>query len=65
VTNSGPNKLAVTLSPGTGLFKGSFLDTGVVRTATFSGALLQKSTNGAGLFLGTNQSGSVLIEMRP
>lgn len=65
VTNASPNKLAVTLSLGTGLFKGSFFDTGVVRTVSFSGALLQKSTNGSGFFLGTNQSGQVLLESRP
>ena len=65
VTNASPNKLTLTLSLGTGLFKGSFLDTGVVRTVSFSGALLQKSTNGSGFFLGTNQSGQVLIEGRP
>lgn len=65
VTNASPNKLTVTVSLGTGLFKGSFLDTGVVRTVSFSGALLQKSTNGSGFFLGTNQSGRVLIEGRP
>ena len=65
VTNASPNKLTLTLSLGTGLFKGSLLDTGVVRTVSFSGALLQKSTNGSGFFLGTNQSGQVLIEGRP
>jgi hypothetical protein len=65
VTNTSPNKLAVTLALGTGLFRGSFLDTGVVRTVSFSGALLQKSTNGFGFFPGTNQSGRVLLESRP
>lgn len=65
VTNTSPNKFSTTLSLGTGLFKGSFLDTNVARTASFSGALLQKSTNGFGYFLGTNQSGRVLIESRP
>jgi hypothetical protein len=64
-TNTSPNKLTLTVSPGTGLFKGTFLDTGVVRTVSFSGALLQKSTNGAGFFLGTNLAGRVLIEGRP
>jgi hypothetical protein len=65
VTNASPNKLTVTMSLGKGLFKGSFLDTGVVRTVSFSGALLQKSTNGSGFFLGTNLAGRVLIESRP
>ncbi len=65
VSNASPNTLSVTLSLGTGLFKGRFFDTGVVRTVSFSGALLQKSTNGFGFFLGTNQSGRVLLESRP
>jgi hypothetical protein len=65
VSNASPNQLTLTLSPATGLFKGSFLDTGTVRTVAFRGAVLQKSTNGAGFFLGTNQSGRVLLEARP
>ena len=65
VTNASPNKLSVTLSLGTGLFRGKFYDTNVLRTASFSGALLQKSTNGIGYFLGTNQSGRAVIESRP
>ena len=65
MTNASSNKLSVTLSLGTGLFKGSFLDTNVLRTVTFGGALLQKSTNGFGYFLGTNESGRVLLESRP
>ncbi|HXJ55641.1 MAG TPA: immunoglobulin domain-containing protein [Verrucomicrobiae bacterium] len=64
VTNTGPNKLTATLAPGTGLFKGTFLDTNTSRTMTFSGALLQKSTNGAGYCLGTNLSAAVVIEAR-
>jgi hypothetical protein len=64
VTNTGPHTLTATLAPGTGLFKGTFLDTNTSRTMTFSGALLQKSTNGAGYCLGTNLSGAVVIEAR-
>ena len=55
----------MTLSPSTGQFKGSFVDTAAVRTVSFTGVVLQKSTNGAGYFLGTNQSGRVLLEARP
>jgi hypothetical protein len=64
VTNTGPHTLTATLAPATGLFKGTFLDTNTSRTMTFSGALLQKSTNGAGYCLGTNLSGAVVIEAR-
>ena len=65
VTNVGPNNLTVALSLGSGLFKGTFTDSNTARTVSFSGALLQKSTNGAGYFRGTNLSGRVLIECRP
>jgi len=65
VTNTSPNKLSVTLSLSTGKFTGSFLDTGTVRTVSFAGALLQKSTNGSGCLLGTNEAGRVLIQSRP
>jgi hypothetical protein len=65
VTNASPNKLAVALSLGSGRFIGTFLDTNTLRTVSFSGALLQKSTNGSGCLLGTNQSGRVSIESRP
>jgi hypothetical protein len=65
VTNASPNKLAITLSLGNGLFRGTFTDTNVARTVNFSGALLQKSIQGAGCFLGTNLSGQVLFQSRP
>jgi hypothetical protein len=65
VTNVSPNKLTMTLVLGTGLFKGTFTDTNVARTVSFSGALLQKSIQGAGSFLGTNLSGQVLFQSQP
>jgi hypothetical protein len=65
LTNASPNLLSTSLSAGTGRFKGSFFDTGAVRSVKFNGVLLQKSTNGSGFFLGTNQSGRVLLESNP
>ena len=65
LTNASQNLLSTSLSAGTGRFKGSFFDTGAVRSVKFNGVLLQKSTNGSGFFLGTNQSGRVLIESDP
>jgi plastocyanin len=64
VTNSSPHPLTVTLSPGNGLFRGTFTDTVLGRTVPFTGALLQKSARGAGWFPGTNVTGQVLIEPR-
>jgi len=59
VTNASPNTLSLSIVPSTGLFKGSFLDPGTGRTLKFGGALLQKTANGSGYFLGTNLSGHV------
>lgn len=55
-----PNKLSLTVAPGTGLFSGSFIN-GTIKTG-FSGAIFQKQSMGAGFFLNKTQSGSVLIQ---
>jgi hypothetical protein len=59
----GTNRLSVTVTTsGTkaGLFKGS-ITSPAGKAIPFNGALLQKQDAGYGTFLGTNQSGSVLI----
>jgi len=61
----GTNKLSIALSPGSGLFKGTFTDTNAGRTFSFSGALLQKTTNGFGYVTGTNRTGRISIEVSP
>jgi hypothetical protein len=65
VSNASTNRLTVSISTATGLFQGTFLDPAVNRTVNFSGVLLQKSTNGAGFFLGEDQAGWVQIEEAP
>lgn len=65
VSNASTNKMTVTISLASGLFQGTFLDPNLNRTVNFSGALLQKSTRGAGFFLGTDQAGRVRIESKP
>ena len=62
VTNAGPNKLALTPTASSGLFKGTFTQTGTTERVNFSGAVLQKSRQGAGFFLRANQSGRVEIK---
>jgi hypothetical protein len=54
-----PNKLTFTVAPGTGLFSGSFLNG---TNYSFKGAVFQKQSLGAGVFLSKTQSGSVLVE---
>jgi hypothetical protein len=58
---TGSNKLALKIAPASGLFQGSTTNS-LRRVVTFSGVVLQKQTNGFGEFLGTNQSGSVLLQ---
>ncbi|MGD0814527.1 MAG: immunoglobulin domain-containing protein [Verrucomicrobiota bacterium] len=48
-----------------GLFSGTFLDNGTGRTASFSGAALQNTTNAYGYFTGTNKSGSFTLVPLP
>lgn len=57
--------VSATFSRATGLFSGAFRNPATSRSTPFSGALLQKQGLGAGFFLGTDQSGTVLIEAVP
>jgi hypothetical protein len=60
------NGLTLTITPGTGLISGSFLNPSNPRqTIKVNGVLLQNQTNAQGYFLGTNQSGSFLLEPPP
>ena len=66
VTNAPPPKLSLTFTLASGLFKGSYTPTNAgSKAVSFAGAVLQKGTNAAGYYLGTNQSGSVLLEAAP
>ncbi|HEY3861900.1 MAG TPA: Ig-like domain-containing protein [Verrucomicrobiae bacterium] len=60
---SGSNQLHLTLAAPTGLFHGTVTN-GSGKTVTFSGAVLQKQTNGWGQFLNDEQTGSVYIAPR-
>jgi len=59
VTNNSPNKLTLTLQKPTGLFTGSITPPGSLSAIPFKGAVLQKTTNGSGFFLGTDRSGRI------
>jgi O-glycosyl hydrolase len=60
--NLGNNKLSVTFAKPNGMFSGivTVPDTG--KTKPFKGAVLQNQGVGSGYFLGTNQSGRVLLQ---
>ncbi len=59
VTNLGSNKLSLSLNKSSGTFSGSVTPPAGGKALSFSGAILQKQTNGAGFLLGTNRSSRV------
>jgi uncharacterized repeat protein (TIGR03803 family) len=65
VTNPGPDNLALSITPSSGLFRGSFFNSAIKLTPVFTGYLLQSNQSGAGLFFGTNQTGYILIQPTP
>lgn len=58
---TGANKLVLTFTPSTGLFKGTAVDPATARPIAFTGVVLQKQGLGFGHFLGTGQTGSVSV----
>jgi hypothetical protein len=61
VTSPNPNELALTLSAPGGTFKGSFVHPLTGKPSQIKGVILQRQDIGCGLFLGTDQSGTVYI----
>src|SRR5262249_46675304 len=59
VTSPNGVPLAFSLSPQSGLFKGSVINPATGRRINFNGAVLQKQNAGYGCFLDANQSGAV------
>jgi uncharacterized repeat protein (TIGR02543 family) len=57
---AGSDKLSVTITTTTGLFKGAATNS-LGATVSFTGAVFQKQTNGFGQFLNANQTGSVYL----
>jgi uncharacterized repeat protein (TIGR03803 family) len=66
VSNPGSDNLTFAIAPASGRFRGTFVHPATSRPVAFAGDLLQ-TTNlfGAGLFFGTDQTGSVLIQYTP
>ena len=58
-------KLTMKLTPKTGQFSGSFFHPVLKKTINFRGLFLQLKDEGAGYFLGSNESGYVTIEAAP
>ncbi len=63
-TDGGTNRLMLTVSRSSGLFRGGMADPGTSRPLLFKGAVFQNGDFGLGFFLQTNASGRVLIRPR-
>jgi hypothetical protein len=55
------NRTTLTIATSSGLFRGSVVNPATMKTIPISGAVLQKQNVGAGYFLGTSESGEVLL----
>lgn len=65
ITVLGTNKVSLTFNKSVGSFKGSVPHPVSGKAVKFTGVVLQKQGFGSGYFLGTNQSGRVLIRPTP
>jgi len=61
ITDLGTNRLSLSFSLSSGLFKGSVLNPATAKTLKLNGVLVQKRNAGYGCFLGSDQSGSVAL----
>jgi len=61
VTPPNPLNLSVSLTPGTGLFSGSFKDPATGRSRSVRGVLFQPTVTGYGVFAGTNSAGLIRL----
>jgi hypothetical protein len=65
ITLVGTNKVNLNFNTGAGSFKGSVVNPFTGKPFNFGGVVLQKQGYGSGYFLGTNQSGRVLLQPTP
>ena len=65
VVSQGPNKMSLSLTSATGLFKGTIVDPVTGKSVPFQGVLYEKGNVGLGFFPGGNQSGAVSFAPNP
>ena len=65
VVSTGTNKLTMTFTLSSGLFKGTLVESGLTGKQSFSGVVFQKANYGSGFCLGTNQSAQVVLQAAP
>jgi hypothetical protein len=61
---SGSNNLSISISLPTGLLNGSFVHPDTKAKTSIKGVVLQEQNNARGFFLGTSQSGAVILESK-
>jgi hypothetical protein len=59
------NQVKLTIDPGTGLFRGHFMDPATSRNTVCTGVVLQKANIARGFFLGSTHSGAVEVGPLP
>jgi hypothetical protein len=65
IVNHGTNKLSLSLTTASGLFKGTVVDPASGKNVQFQGVLYEKENVGLGFFPGGNQSGAVSFAPNP
>ncbi len=61
ITSTNTSRLALSLTASSGLLIGSFVHPDTLKKSAIKGVILQKQAQGGGFFLGTNQSGSLVL----
>jgi len=61
VVSTGTNKVTMSFTLSSGLFKGTMVESGLTKKHSFSGVVFQKANHGSGFCLGTNQSAQVVL----
>jgi hypothetical protein len=59
---TGTNRLNLSINLGTGFFKGGMVNPETGKPIAFQGVVLQEQNIGIGMFMGTNQSGGMILE---
>lgn len=65
VSNLSQNKLSLSLTTASGMFKGTVVDPSTGKTVQFQGVLFERGNVGLGYFSGGNQSGAVSFAPNP
>ena len=61
VVNLGENRVFMSFSPSTGVYKGTLLDPVMNKKWSFGGVVLQNDSTGYGFLTGTNKSSQVVL----